>query len=191
MSEPNNADGLNRAELERMCDAVARADGGDENAMPAVREAFAKLPWFADAIGGDLARKAVENLLSVIAPKGLAQQEAIHRKMEEIRAELLGHQSAPLERLLVERVVVCWLHAYHADTQYARSSVSFNEGEYLQKQQDRAQRRYLSAIKTLAVVRRLALPIKVDVKVAATVTAEPAKEAGGLPSRLAGAMSAN
>ena len=42
-----------------------------------------------------------------------------------------------------------------------------------------------------ALARRLALPIKLDVSLAATVETKAAKPAGGLSSRLAGAMSSN
>ena len=53
------------------------------------------------------------------------------------------------------------------------------------RRQDSAHRRFLSACKTLAVVRRLALPVKIDVSVAASVAAvvETENTTATLPER--------
>jgi len=60
------------------------------------------------------------------------------------------------------------------------------EFDYNQRRQDRAHRRFLSAIRTLATVRRLALPTLVAVNVTGMVAreAEPALESR--PLRLSG-----
>jgi hypothetical protein len=66
-----------------------------------------------------------------------------------------------LERPLVERIVACHLQVQFADQQAAafeRAGGRFAQGEYWQKQQERAQRRYLAAMRTLAQVRRLLVP---------------------------------
>ena len=171
--------------------ALKRAEAGDESALPIVQEVFEGMPGLVEALG-DVAKTAIDTLLTLKFGKRLASQEAVHHKMAKLRAELLGDGPSPLERLLVERVVVCWLHTYHADMQSDNSgSITLKQAEYRERNRDRAQRRYLSAIKTLAAVRRLALPIKLDVSLAATVETKAAKPAGGLPSRLASAMSSN
>jgi hypothetical protein len=109
-----------------------------------------------------------------ITDKNIAHREAINLKLTELRRELGGTSPHPLERLLVERVVLCWLHVHHADVQCAyATSVTLEYGDYLQRQQERAQRRYLAAIKCLATVRRLALPIKVAVTVEGAVESQP------------------
>ncbi len=187
---------VSQAELDRVDQeiiaTIERAEAGDEKALPAVRDLFEKVPSLVGIFGGNLAKRAIDVLLAAMHPKQLAAQETIRIKMAELRAELAGEDSSPLEKLLVERIVVCWLHAYHADVLYARAAgVSLEQGTYLQRQQDRAQRRYLAAIKTLATVRRLALPVKVDVNVAGKLETTPAKAERDLPSRLAGAVSAN
>jgi hypothetical protein len=47
-----------------------------------------------------------------------------------------------------------------ADTRYAQAkNLSIAWGEYYQQRMDRAHRRYLSAIKVLALVRKLAVPV--------------------------------
>ena len=72
--------------------------------------------------------------------------------------------------MLVERIVSCWLQVQHADLIVVQpKGVSHASGDYNQRRQDRSHRRLLAAVKTLASVRRLALPIQMDVKVAALV----------------------
>jgi hypothetical protein len=81
--------------------------------------------------------------------------------MELMRAELAGPDPTPLERLLVERIVACWLQLHYIDIRLPQSEakLTMKQVEYLEDRRDRAHRRYLSAIKTLATVRKLALPV--------------------------------
>jgi hypothetical protein len=77
-----------------------------------------------------------------------------------LRAELAGPEPTSVERLLVERVVARWLQVQDADVRYAQAKdLSLAWGAYYQRRMDRAHKRYLSAIRTLALVRRLALPV--------------------------------
>ena len=60
----------------------------------------------------------------------------------------------------MERVVACWLHVQEADIRYAQAKdQSLQWADYYQKRMDRANKRFLAACKTLATVRRLALPV--------------------------------
>jgi hypothetical protein len=74
---------------------------------------------------------------------------------------LAGPEPSVLERLLVDRVVACWIQIEYADLAYAQLATTLTSGhrDYLQRRQDRAHRRYLSAIRTLAQVRRLVEPV--------------------------------
>jgi hypothetical protein len=47
----------------------------------------------------------------------------------------------------------------------AQTKVTLQQGEYFQRRQDRAHRRYLSAIRSLAAVRRLQVPTAVQVNI--------------------------
>jgi hypothetical protein len=56
-------------------------------------------------------------------------------------------------------VATCWLHLCHLEAVYAGEGGRSRElGAYLQRCISSAQKRYLAAIRTLAVVRRLAVP---------------------------------
>jgi hypothetical protein len=135
-----------------------RAQDGDKSALPAVRELL-KDPEQIDALGGNLARNAMDVLVRKYAGTNLLARESVTRKLDRMRAELGGENPSALEKLLVERVVATWLHLTHLEAIYAgKDSMSLELGGYYQKALNAASRRHLSAIKTLAVVRKLALP---------------------------------
>jgi hypothetical protein len=137
---------------------LGRARQGDEKTLPVLRKLLED-PARVNVLG-NLARQAELALIRTAAGGNLCLREALGRKLELMRAELAGADPAPLERLLAERVVACWLHLYHLEMLYAqRDSLSLELGTYYQKTLDRAHKRYLSAIKTLALVRKLTLPV--------------------------------
>ena len=137
---------------------LERAHKGDESTLPVLHELL-KAPPMLEACG-NLAKHAENALIHKFTAKDLAVREGLRKKLEALRAELAGPNPFPLERLLAERIAACWLHLYNLEMTYAsRDSVSLDLGSYFQKCIDRAHKRYLSAIKTLATVRKLALPV--------------------------------
>ncbi len=135
-----------------------RAQQGDKTALPALREFFEK-PGVVEATG-NLARMARDSLVEKYCGKNLLIKEGLTRKMDALRAELAGAAPAPLEGLLAERVVACWLHLHHLEMIYAtKESMSLELGTFYQRSICSAQNRYLAAIKTLALVRKLAVPV--------------------------------
>lgn len=158
---------------QQLIEQAKSANAGDATAMSLLRQTMKELPWLISGFGGNLAERANRSLIDSITGKHLIQKEAIFLWMEQMRVELAGPNPSAMERLLVDRVVTCWLQTQHADYMVARA-----DSDDSQRRQDRAQRRFLSAVKTLATVRKMALPIRVDVSVAASVetkSAEPAQ----------------
>ena len=145
-------------EPEELRKFLKRAHEGDASTLPVLRKML-ETPACVDSFGGNLAWQAERSLIEAAGGKNLAFKEALARKLELLRAELAGPDPAPLERLLVERVVSCWLHLNYLEVGYAQQDgMALTLGTYYQLCLDRAQRRYLAAIKTLALVRKLALP---------------------------------
>ncbi len=109
---------------------------------------------------GDLAAQAQGTLIDAIAGKNRVMAEALARQAGELRREVAGADPTPLERLLVGRVVACWLQLHYAEARYAQNlgKLTMAQGEYHQRTIERAERRYLAAIKALAQVRRLLVP---------------------------------
>ena len=109
---------------------------------------------------GNLAGHAQTALIRAIAAENTVVAEAIARQAAELRRGLAGAEPSPLEWLVVGRVVACWLQLHYAEARYAQNlgKLTMEQGEYHQLTIDRAQKRYLAAIKALAQVRRLLTP---------------------------------
>ena len=70
-----------------------------------------------------------------------------------------GPAPTPIERLLAERAAICWwlvhrFEYYDADA----GDRSIRQAEFNQRRIDAAHNRFLSALRTLATVRKLAVP---------------------------------
>src|SRR5262249_20398539 len=140
-------------------DLVRRADDGDPTTLPVLREVL-KDPRMVDLMGGDLAGRAQRTLIDRFAGKSLRLREALARKLEVLREEVIGPRPAPVERLLAARVVACWLHLHVLELAFAgQGDMAIGVAVYFEKALGHAQKRYLAALKALALVRKLALPV--------------------------------
>jgi hypothetical protein len=112
------------------------------------------------AIYGDVFGFARAALVRPVAGGNVATQEAMERKIDAVRDELAGPNPTPLERILSERAALCWFDAHEMDRRFSDtpSGTTFKDAEYRQSRRDRAQKRFLAACKTLATVRKLAVP---------------------------------
>jgi hypothetical protein len=149
-----------REAVEDVRHLLDRARKGDQSTLPYLRKVLED-PNLIDFLGGNLARQAELSFVGNAAGGDLAFREALLRKLELMRAELSGPNPTPVERLLVERVVACWLQVQDADIRCAHAQkerLTPAWADYLQRRMDRSHRRYMSAIRTLALVRRLAVP---------------------------------
>ncbi len=137
---------------------LARAEQGDRSVLPQLREALdANAPVWQHY--GDLAGQAQASLVTLAAGPNLLMAESLLRKLAAMKAELGGESAPPLERLLVERVVMTWLQTAYYDALAAQSGgMTEARLKLIQRQQDAAHRRHLGALKSLAVVRKLLKP---------------------------------
>ena len=151
---------LSKTELET---AVARANhllpeanAGDPSALADLRTIFDDHPQLWDGMG-DLAREAELTLVRLVAGPNTVTKEAIRKKLDALRRDVAGPAPSPLERLLADRVALGWLGLAVAEGQYHRALEQglSQSDEFHQRRVERAQRRYLAAIKALAQVRRL------------------------------------
>jgi hypothetical protein len=136
------------------------ANRGDADAVAAIREVLAEHPALWDQLG-DLGQQTERGLVRVAAGTNPIIREATQRKLTQLRRELAGPHPSPLERLLVDRIVVGWLGLVVAEGSYhtaLEQGIDQADDAFHQQRVERAQRRYLAAIKTLAQVRKLGLP---------------------------------
>jgi hypothetical protein len=138
---------------------IRRGEKGDASTLPALRKMLEQ-PTMVEKCG-NLAKNAELSFIDALAGNNLVFREGLIRKLEVMRAELAGPNPTPVERLLVERVVACWMQVHDADARYAQAQrdCTIRQGEYFQHRMNSAHKRYLSALKTLALVRKLAVPV--------------------------------
>jgi hypothetical protein len=105
--------------------------------------------------------------VALLADAGDPLRRAIvEQELKRKREEVAGPNPTPLEALLAERVALCWLAAAQADAKYAsklEAGTSFREGEYFAKRCEQTQRQLLRSVEALARVRRLLVPVQVNI----------------------------
>lgn len=148
--------------MERIEQLFPLANSGDPGALRELRTLF---PARAFEQIGDLATQVRYNLTQGLADGCKATAATIDAKAERMATELRGEAPTPLERLLVERVVIAWLAVHRADLEAGacdgslvgaidRSSEARAERLFHAKRQEYAQRRYLGALRALDQARR-------------------------------------
>src|SRR5262249_56406747 len=108
------------AALERLRGILARAEQGDASALPEVRQALDQFSELWQRYG-DLALHARQAWVDRAAGANLLMREALDRKLDALRAELVGPEASPLERLLAEQIVIFWLQSAYADATVAQA----------------------------------------------------------------------
>jgi hypothetical protein len=157
--EQGGATGRGR-DMERLAELVQRAQQGDMTVLPLLREALEADPSLWQEYG-DLAAQAQEAWLQLLSGTDYLLAESVRLKLGALRQELGAEGASPLEKLLVERIVACWLQTHYADALYAQAKgpqSTTSVRQELMKRQESSQRRYLAAIKQLALVRKLLKP---------------------------------
>lgn len=151
---------------------VKSANGGDKVAMAELRKELAGPNANAIiSVCGDMSFQAEESLLVAIMGQQEGLKTCVREKMNRIRIELGWNESPALERILIERIVATWLNLYCAEVvcnQWKGGSIP--EGKYKQHRVDRSHIRHLSAVKMLATVRKMAMPLLVDITAEINVT---------------------
>ena len=175
MRETPNADPSNDLPVEML----NRAKEGDKTVLPLLRE------WIGESDGilsrvMDVATHVEEILVESTCGKNLLYREVMVRDIHALADKLAGPGSSPVENLLARRASLCWYTVHIYEKKYARSkSVTLALGNYLEDRIDRAHRRLLTSLKTLATVHRLmrGAPL-VTVNVGQSVTVETPTKGG-------------
>jgi hypothetical protein len=134
---------------------VQQVNNGDNAALGRLRKVLDGNPEIWRRVG-NLAAHARMTLIRLIAGDDKFLSESIERKATEMEVELLGPSSTTLERLSVERVVASWLQLQYADTMSATATKdNLSHFKFWSQHQDRAHKRYQSAVKQLLAIRDL------------------------------------
>jgi hypothetical protein len=155
-----------RATVEKLRDLTGKAQDGDEEAALDIRNILDENPDLAWRFIKGPGKMAEEALIDEFTrDKDLASKELLKHQLKSMRVEVAGENPSPLERLLAERVVATWLQVQFFDSLYAfgMKNEVMSQGDYRQKRLDRAHRRHLSAIRTLAQVRKMGSTVQINI----------------------------
>jgi hypothetical protein len=154
-----------RETVTRLRDLLKQTEKGDEKAVPAIREILDETPdlaWRLRNLG-----KVAERLLinEMTREEDLAAKEMMEHQLESMRSEIAGEDPSALELLLTERIVATWLQVQLFESFYASGlgKHTVAQGNYYQKRLDRAHRNHLSAIRTLAQIRKMGPAVQINV----------------------------
>ncbi len=137
---------------------IRRAQEGDPAVLDELRAALDANPTVWERCG-DLALQAQASWLNLVAGTDLFLHESLSRKLEQVKSELGVETATPLERLLIDRVAACWLQTHYADAAYAQlKQPTPAQHTAALRRQSACQQRYMQAIKTLVITRKLLRP---------------------------------
>jgi hypothetical protein len=155
-----------RATVEKLWNLSDRAQDGDEKAVLEIRKILDDSPDLAWLFIKGPAKMAESVLIEEITKDGdLASKEFLRHQLESMRVEVAGENPSPLERLLAERVVATWLEVqlFEGLCAVGMKRGTLKQDDHRQKRLDRAHRRHLSAIRTLAQIRKLGPAVQINI----------------------------
>jgi hypothetical protein len=148
--------------LDRLRKLSERAEDGDADAKKELKQAVRESSLTVIARASDFGRRAQHTLIETAAAGDPLTEYALSGRLDAMREEIAGPNPTPLEVLLTERIVACWIlvellealmSAQFIPGKHTKVSISFRM--HMLKWQESANRRYLAAIRELARVRKL------------------------------------
>jgi hypothetical protein len=149
--------------LAKLKELSARAEGGDKAARAELRKAVRESSPEIVREASDLARRGQWGLIETAAAGDPLTEEALVARLDFMRREIGGPDPTPLEVLLTERVVSCWLLLELLELLNSAQLTRGGKNKQLPHSflkfylgwQEQVHRRFVSTIKDLTKVRRL------------------------------------
>jgi hypothetical protein len=134
---------------------MQRAKAGNESAASHLRAMLEDFPVLCRDTR-DLMEQTQDGWLKLLTGSDLSQRVMIEHQLQSLRKELGGFNVSVAERLLIDRILICWLQLAYADRLLLEAQ---NGSTRVPKEQARRQaaaaKQYATAIKQLAQVKRL------------------------------------
>lgn len=98
-----------------------------------------------------------ETQIDLLAGDDPQAREVAMRRVAELKEQLADESPTPLEQLLVDRVVCCWLAVAHAELmQQHTARLDQGQLQHYERRLDRANRRFCFAVRQLQIFQRTA-----------------------------------
>jgi hypothetical protein len=153
-----------KRQLDELRDLSKKAEAGEADARQELKRTLRQSAPEVIARASDIGRKAQHLLIETAAAGDPLTEYALSGRLDMMREEIAGENPTPLETLLTERVVACWMlvelfEAFMAPQLSTRTSkknrMSFHILKHYLRWQEVANKRYLAAIRELARLRKL------------------------------------
>ena len=155
-----------RDTVRRLEELVEKAAQGDKKPLPEIRKILKESPELAWQIM-DVSRVAEWRYTEImLKEEDFGLKEVLRCQLAAMREEIAGDNPSPLERLLAEWIVLTWQQIQLFEDRYASSmskGMTIAQANYHQKRIDQAHRRHLSAIRTLAQIRKLGPAVQINI----------------------------
>ena len=142
-----------KAAFDKLTELSEWVDQGDEDASRQIFEILDQYPTLWQEYG-DMGTTAEGALVAAAFGRNHALKSMLLRNKDAMKAELLGENPSPLEKLAVQRVTICWLYSQYVDI---RCSEIMEQGTRIGewgRMQVFTERRFQTALKSLELVRR-------------------------------------
>jgi hypothetical protein len=147
---------------------LRRFQDGDKAAERDVVQRMKTDPTWGEAVA-ECSSTLRTQWLHFLAPEDGFTHEVVAARARTLKRTLLGDQPTKLESLLAERIVICQIALERAEAEYMQQiqqEGTFKRILFYEHLMDRAHRRYVHAMKALAQVQRLHLPVVAQLNVA-------------------------
>ena len=132
-----------------------------------LREQMKLAPAIAQELG-DLSLQLRQRLIDdIAAAPGLRM--VVQEQVRQMANALAAEGASPLERLLIDQILIAWLRWQHAEwamTSAYKEGISFARANYLERRLTATQGRYLRTVESLARVRRLLSRTQTQINIA-------------------------
>lgn len=140
---------------------LQRAAANEEDSRPPVRQLLARRSDLVAAVCAT-ASELERNLIDRAGGQGVLVHESMRAELELMRSSLRLPEDGSLERLLIDQVVLCWLNLMTAERRRDErwtDGMSNESADFWDRHVARLRTDYLRAIRSLASVRRILVPV--------------------------------
>jgi len=133
----------------------------------ALRKLLRECPHLSRA--ADVCAVAFRDAVGYVGGDNALFAELAEDRRRVLRTELGYAEALPVEKLLIDEIILCWLRHYDAERRYTEAQAGRSTMEhctYWEKKVAATQRRYLRAVETFARVGKLLRSVSMQVNIA-------------------------
>jgi hypothetical protein len=150
-----------KKDYDEFCALIKAADAGKSGAVQKLREYIAAHPRTKEM--GDLHANITDTLMKKIAANK-STAEFLTANIDEKKQNLGYSKADALERMMIDRVVMCWLRVTVAEihcTNLVNTTTTFKESDFADRSLTRASNRFMQACEALERYRVMAEAVKI------------------------------